>query len=172
MIEGSKSSLETLAEEVGLLVMRWQEATEAFDEEVGRRFGLNAAERHALSVLWRGPLTASALAAEIHLTPAAVTALIDRLERRDYLRRGADAADRRKVLVSLGPAAQALTAAVYAPLGEAGGRMLAGFTAAELDSFAKVLRQTIALQRAARAALVETGEVPANLSPAGPGSRP
>jgi DNA-binding MarR family transcriptional regulator len=145
--------------------MRWQDVTQRFDEEVGKRHGLSAAERHALSFLWAGPQTASAVAQEIRLTPAAVTALIDRLERRGFVERRADPRDRRKVMVAAGPAAHALTQAIYAPLGQAGGRMLAGFTEAELQAFARVLAASIAMQEQATAALVATGEVPPEVPP-------
>ena len=85
---------------IGEAVMLFQDATQAFDEQVGERFGLNLAERHCIALLVaRGPQTASAIAREICFTPAAVTALIDRLERRGFVRRRPDPDDRRKVMV-------------------------------------------------------------------------
>lgn len=150
---------------IGLLVMRWQDATQAFDEEVGRRYGLNLAERHCLSFLWNGPQTASAVAREIHLTPAAVTALIDRLAARDFVERHADPKDRRKVMVAAGAAAKALTEAVYLPMGMAGARTLITFDLAELRAFARVLERTTAVQSAAISHLLASGTVPWDLEP-------
>ena len=53
---------------IGDEVMLWQEATQAYDEQVGQRFGLNAAERHCIALLVaRGPQTASAVARYVWL---------------------------------------------------------------------------------------------------------
>lgn len=140
------SSKTALIDALGLLIMRFQDATQAFDETVGELYGLNAAERHCLSFLYRGPQSASAIAREIRLTPAAVTALLDRLEKRGYVRRQGDPNDRRKVLVSTTDKTAKLTAATYAPSGEAGAKMLAKYTEAELATFARLLEDSIAVQ--------------------------
>ena len=136
----------TLVEAIGHLVMRFQDATQQFDEEVGELYGLNAAERHCLSFLYRGPQTPGAIAREIRLTPAAVTALVDRLERRGFVTRTADPNDRRKVLVAFTEQTARMTAEVYTPTGEAGARMLAEFSEKELATFAKILKRSIAIQ--------------------------
>src|ERR1700755_3561286 len=88
-----------LIEALGLVVVRWQDATQKYDEAVGEIYALSAPERLCLSFLWPDPQTASAIARHIRLTPAAVTALIDRLEKRGFVRRLLDPGDRRKVLV-------------------------------------------------------------------------
>ena len=64
-----------LIEELGKVVVRWQDATQKYDEAVGEIYGLGATERLALSFLWDGPKTATAIAKHTRLTPAAVTAL-------------------------------------------------------------------------------------------------
>ena len=79
--------------------MRWQDETQAYDEAVGERLGLNAAERRCLGFLHGGPQPAGAIAAAIGLTPAAVTALVDRLEARGLLTRKRSEEDRRKVII-------------------------------------------------------------------------
>src|SRR5215468_2791985 len=84
---------------IGLATQRWQDATEAFDDAVGRIHDLSSAERQALSLVSQGPQTASAIARETALTPAAVTTLIDRLEERALARRRRDTTDRRKIFV-------------------------------------------------------------------------
>jgi DNA-binding MarR family transcriptional regulator len=62
--------------------------------------GLHASEWYALSLLeLEGPLTSGELSARTGLTTGATTRLIDRLERAGYVRRAADPADRRKVVV-------------------------------------------------------------------------
>jgi DNA-binding MarR family transcriptional regulator len=137
---------EDLIAGVGRLVMQFQDATQRFDEEVGARYGLSAAERHCLSLLWQGPQTASAIARKVRLTPAAVTALVDRLARRGYVRRESDPADRRKVMVVTTEKAAQLVARTYAPVGEAGAKMLSEFSKAELEIFARMLERSITLQ--------------------------
>lgn len=74
-------------------------------QRIAERLGLSAADIKALDVLQRrGPLTAGELARETALATASVTSLIDRLERKDLVRRAPDPTDRRKVRVELGPA--------------------------------------------------------------------
>ena len=151
MIELNMSSTDktALIDTIGLTVMHWQDATQKFDELVGQIYGLSASERLCLSFLWPGPQTASAIAREIALTPAAVTTLIDRLEKRGFVRRKADPNDRRKVMVEAAEAAQQLTADVYLPLGVAGAKMLDKYTAAELAIVDQVLNESIAIQNQA-----------------------
>jgi DNA-binding MarR family transcriptional regulator len=81
----------------------WQLSTAVvlFHEAVAHRLGLTAADHKALGLVMRnGPLTAGALAELTGLTSGAVTGLVDRLERAGYVRRAADPADRRRVLIS------------------------------------------------------------------------
>ncbi|MET3901212.1 DNA-binding MarR family transcriptional regulator [Devosia sp. UYZn731] len=143
-----------LIETLGRTVMRWQDATQKFDELVGHIYGLSASERLCLSFLWPGPQTASAIAREIRLTPAAVTTLVDRLEKRGYVRRKADPTDRRKVMVEAAESAHELTAQVYLPLGAAGAKMLEKYSMAELGMVDKVLSDAMAIQEQAVANLL------------------
>ncbi|RSN51825.1 MarR family transcriptional regulator [Streptomyces sp. WAC 04229] len=69
--------------------------------------GLQATEWYALSQLaFADGLTSGQLSERTGLTTGATTRLIDRLERAGYVRRVADAADRRKVIVQ--PVTEAL----------------------------------------------------------------
>ena len=145
----SSLSKDALIAEVGGLVMRWQDATQRHDEAVGARWRLNASERLCLSFLMRGPQTASAIAAETRLTPAAVTALVDRLAERGFVRRRPDPNDRRKVMVEAGEAAMALVAEAYQPQQRAGVAMLAGYSEAELAAFRRILLDSIKVQERA-----------------------
>ncbi|MFJ3949560.1 MarR family transcriptional regulator [Streptomyces sp. Je 1-4] len=62
--------------------------------------GLTASEWYALSqIALEGTLTSGGLAARTGLTTGATTRLIDRLERAGFVRRAADPADRRKVVI-------------------------------------------------------------------------
>ena len=142
----SSDSKAALIEQLGQIVVRWQDATQKYDEAVGEIYGLGPAERLCLSFLWRGPQTASAIARETRLTPAAVTALIDRLEKRGFVRRTADPTDRRKVLVEAAEATLKLTAEAYLPMRDAGAKALSKYTDAELKVVADVLGESLRIQ--------------------------
>jgi len=75
---------------------------------VARRHGLSHAALNALSVIEGngGPMAAGELGARMHITSGTMTGVLDTLEGNGYLRRQADPADRRRVLVDLTPAAQ------------------------------------------------------------------
>jgi len=135
-----------LITELGNVVVRWQDATQKYDEAVGEIYGLGPAERLCLSFLWPGPQTASAIAREIRLTPAAVTALIDRLEKRGFVRRKADPNDRRNVVVEAAEEAQRVTVEAYLPLRDAGAENLAKYSEAELKVVADVLADSLKIQ--------------------------
>lgn len=142
----SRSPKAALIAELGGMVVRMQDATQRYDEAVGEVYGLGAAERMCLSFLLEGPQAASAIARQVRLTPAAVTALIDRLEARGYVRRKADASDRRKVLVELAEASLALAKEAYMPLQKAGETNLAKYSEAELKLFARFMADSLAIQ--------------------------
>jgi DNA-binding MarR family transcriptional regulator len=144
-----------LIEQLGDVVVRWQDATQKYDEAVGEIYGLGPAERLCLSLLWGGPQTASAIARHIRLTPAAVTALIDRLEKRGFVRRKADPDDRRKVLVEAADEAQRVTVEAYLPLRDAGAENLAKYSEAELRLVAEVLDDSLRIQEEMTRRLLE-----------------
>lgn len=77
---------------------------------VARRYGLSHAALNALAVIEgaAGPLPAGEITAQMHISTATMTSVLDTLERRGYVRRQPDPADRRRVLVDITPDAQAL----------------------------------------------------------------
>jgi DNA-binding MarR family transcriptional regulator len=77
---------------------------------VARRHRLSHAALNALAVLEGngGPLAAGELSARMHITSGTMTSVLDTLEANGYIRRHADPTDRRRVLVDLTPAAQAV----------------------------------------------------------------
>ncbi len=148
MIEVTSSSdgKAELVQRLGTLIVRWQEATQRFDEEVGAIFQLGPAERLCLSFLTSGPQTASAIARATRLTPAAVTSLIDRLEARNFVRRRADPHDRRKVLVEAAEATAAVIEKAYAPMAIAGAASLGRRSIEELRLLTEVIEEVLAIQ--------------------------
>jgi DNA-binding MarR family transcriptional regulator len=75
-----------------------------------RRYGLSHAALNALAVIeGEGqPMLTGELASRMHITSGTVTSLLDNLERKDYIVRSSDPGDRRRVLVDITPAAQAV----------------------------------------------------------------
>src|SRR3569832_537594 len=142
----SRDSKATLIDQLGHMIVRWQDATQKYDEAIGEIYGLSATERLCLSFLWPGPQTASAIAREIRLTPAAVTALVDRLESRGYVRRTPGPKDHRKEHDEQAEAANKLTIEHYAPLGIEGAKNLAKYSEAELRTVTAVLNDSLSLQ--------------------------
>jgi DNA-binding MarR family transcriptional regulator len=80
-------------------------------EAIARKAGLSPPDLEVLGAIEQhGPLTAGQLGALTGLSPAAVTGLIDRLERAGVAKRRADAADRRRVLVGVSKGAERVAA--------------------------------------------------------------
>ncbi len=144
----SRSPKAALIDELGSMIVRFQDSTQRYDDAVGEVYGLGPAERLALSLLWDGPQSASAIARHTRLTPAAVTALIDRLEARGYVRRRPDPSDRRKVLVEMAEETARLARDAYLPMQEAGNASMGKYTEAELRLFARILADSLAIQEA------------------------
>jgi DNA-binding MarR family transcriptional regulator len=95
-----------------------------------------------------GTMAAGALAAAAALSPAATTTAIQRLVSAGHLSRGVDDRDRRRAVVALTPPARDLLHAVYAPIGRAGRRELARYSAEDLTVILDFLRRGIRLQLA------------------------
>ena len=75
-----------------------------------------------------------------------MTALIDRLEKRGFVRRKSDPNDRRKVLVEAAEATLRITEEAYLPMRDAGAEALAKYSEAELQVVANVLSDSLAIQ--------------------------
>ena len=126
------TSRQALIGELGRALQAYQRSTQAFDDEVGRVLDLNPVDLRCLDWLTEGPLSASRLAEATGLSAAATTAMIDRLEKKGFVRRRKHETDRRQVLVEMTDDGQARTWALYGPLVEEGMPLLARFDTAEL----------------------------------------
>jgi DNA-binding MarR family transcriptional regulator len=83
------------------------ELSRSFEESRARRLGVNGTDLRCLRLLQgEGVTTAGDVAREMGLTTGATTAVLDRLERRGFVRRTRDRRDRRRVTIGLTPAAQ------------------------------------------------------------------
>lgn len=106
-------------------------------EAVAKKAGLSGTDQKYLALLLKnGKMTAGALADLTGLTTGAVTGLVDRLERKQLVKREFDVADRRKVVIV--PDTGKITA-LLTPLYET---FQAG-TEALIASFSKEARDTL-----------------------------
>ncbi|HVV23570.1 MAG TPA: MarR family transcriptional regulator [Pseudonocardiaceae bacterium] len=124
---------------VGAAMRAYQRATDALDDAVADRFGINRTDLRHLDLLYDGPLSAGHLSERSGLSPAAMTTLIDRLERKGYVRRVRDAGDRRRVFVELTDLARTAAGEMYGPLAEEGTQLLDTYTDDQLTLIRDVL---------------------------------
>jgi DNA-binding MarR family transcriptional regulator len=110
----------------------YQRATDALDDAVADRFGINRTDLRHLDLLYDRPLSAGQLSERSGLSPAAMTTLIDRLERKGYVRRVRDANDRRRVFVELTDLARTSVWEMYGPLEQDGEQLLEGYSDEQL----------------------------------------
>jgi DNA-binding MarR family transcriptional regulator len=84
-----------------------------------QKLGINRTDGRCLDIIGnQRPLTAGPLAELSGLTTAAVTAVLDRLERAGYARRVRDESDRRQVIVEPTPLMAERGGQIWGPLGK------------------------------------------------------
>jgi DNA-binding MarR family transcriptional regulator len=142
----SKRSKNELIGEVIAAIRAAQTATDAFDHAVADYVGLDRAAYRCLDILdQEGPMTAGRLAERARLSPGAMTALLDRLEKRGFARRTRDTKDRRRVLVEVTPELRQMAAQLYGTPNE-GAEALAAYTNEQLELLRGFLRGNVAYQ--------------------------
>jgi DNA-binding MarR family transcriptional regulator len=115
----SRQSKSELIAELADEVRAGQVAVDLMDDAACRAMGVNRTDGRCMDIIDReGPVAAGRLAEASGLTTAAVTAVIDRLEKAGYARRLGDPADRRRVLVELTPLARERSGVIWGPLAE------------------------------------------------------
>ncbi len=85
------------------VVRRFAAHTVLLHSVIAEALGLHVTDLRALWLLGEEPRTAGELADELGLTSAAITALVDRLERNGYVARQRNNKDRRKVTIQADP---------------------------------------------------------------------
>jgi len=111
----------------------YQRSTQAFDDEVGRVLGVNPVDLRCLDWLTEGPMTASRLAEATGLSAGATTSMIDRLERKGFVRRRRGEGDRRQVMVEFTDEGIRRVGELYGPLVAEGEPLLGSFSKEQLD---------------------------------------
>lgn len=108
-----------LIQELIRVAREHEAANEAFEEVAARKLGLNRTDLRCLSIVGnQGAMTAGRLAGRSGLTTAAVTSVLDRLERAGYARRARAEKDRRQVIVELTSLVAERAGPIWLPLGE------------------------------------------------------
>ncbi len=115
---------------------------------IAQHIGLSAVEFECWSLISQhGPFTAGELAKRCRITTGGMTGMIDRLERRGYIRRQADPNDRRRVLVEAidnKSVRQAILTGqeLYAPLQKSFNELIASYTDEQLSFIIEFMEQT------------------------------
>jgi DNA-binding MarR family transcriptional regulator len=126
---------------------RYQQGTDALDQAASELFGVNRTDARCMDiVLQRSRLSAGELAMAAGLSPGAVTAALDRLERAGYARRVRDREDRRRVLIEPTEDLARLAGEIYGPLVESGSTLMDQFSDRELVMITRFLEGGADLQ--------------------------
>jgi DNA-binding MarR family transcriptional regulator len=130
-----------LVEELVEATRRNQVATDKMDEAGGRALGVNRTDGRCLDVIQQaGRISAGELAERAGLTSGSVTAVVDRLEEKGYVRRVADPEDRRRVLLELTELMERRAWELWGPLARRGVPRLERLTAGELELLIRYMR--------------------------------
>jgi DNA-binding MarR family transcriptional regulator len=120
--------------------------------------GLSATEEKALDLLDRhGPLTAGELGEQSALAPASITGLIDRLEKKGFVKRVADAVDGRKVRVQLRPESLKALEPLFRDLVEQMEALCAKYSVEELETITAFMTEAAQRQHECASRLTNSG---------------
>jgi DNA-binding MarR family transcriptional regulator len=137
-----------LIDELLYLARASEAANDAFDDVACAKLGINRTDLRCLNIVHNnGPMTAGRLADLSGLTTAAVTAVLDRLERAGYARRLRDQEDRRQVIVELTPLLAERGAPIWGPLGDEARAHLGRMSLEQLEGAAEFFKLGIDLNR-------------------------
>ena len=126
------------------LVYRQAAATLQHATAMARRMGLGVTDLHALEHLSREKLTPKELGERLFVSPGAITALVDRLEKAGHLERVANPKDRRSSLLRTTPSGREAMIAQVLPLASEVDRIAAGLSEQELAAVEGFLREVTA----------------------------
>ncbi|MFC3995346.1 MarR family transcriptional regulator [Nocardiopsis sediminis] len=141
---------------------RMSNAAVMFHTALAGLLGIGASDWKTMDLLERhGPQTAGELVRLSGLAPASITGVIDRLERRGYVRRRRDDHDRRRVVVELGAGLLERRGDAFSGLTDRLDRLYAAYSDDELALIAGFLAEAARLQAEATAELTDA-------TPAGP----
>jgi DNA-binding MarR family transcriptional regulator len=152
----SNDHRESLFREVGDAFRRSGQAQDAMDNAAAAFFGIHRTDLSLLDALqFGGRMSAGELAKRVSLSPAAVTAALDRLERAGYVRRLRDERDRRRVLVEVTDEMLKRAGQAYGPLAARSADLLSDFTDDQLRAVIEMLERGAEMQFEQAASLRE-----------------
>ena len=142
----SREKKQQLVDELVRMARAHEAANDAFDEVAREKLGINRTDLRCLNIIENsGAMTAGRLAELSGLTTAAVTSVLDRLERAGYARRVRDQPDRRQVMVEVTPLLAERATPIWGPLGEEARSTLSRMSAEELQALIDFYRLGIEL---------------------------
>lgn len=145
----SKKTKKDLIDELVAATRANQTATDKMDEAGGLALGINRTDGRCIDLIDQaGRISAGELAAQAGLTSGAMTAVVDRLEKKGYVRRFPDPSDRRRVLLETTDEMKRRSWELWGPLAERGVPHLERLTVAELEVLIRYLRMSTELNEA------------------------
>ena len=130
-----------------------------FHTAIAELVGLGATDEKTLFILQRyGSLTAGEIAQQTGLTTASVTNLIDRLERKGFVQRVRDTADRRRVIVQPNQARLAEFDRLFSSIQASFDTVLESYSNAELAVIADFLTRATRYSREAMAEFAQASK--------------
>ncbi len=123
---------------------RLQLELDQFVDVFARRHTMHRTDLDALGHLWEAevagsPLTPTRLSTSLHLSPAATSASLDRLQRAGHVVRRHDPADGRRTFVTLSDEARTLSAEFFQPLAQRMRDALADFSDEDVATIDRAL---------------------------------
>ncbi|MBG6223876.1 DNA-binding MarR family transcriptional regulator [Arthrobacter sp. CAN_A2] len=136
--------------DVSAKLRRFSSVSGDLSRAFGTRYGMHHTAARAVMELMeaarRGtPLTSGQLGDLLDLTPASVTALVDRMLAAGHVRREPDPTDRRRVLLIVEPAAVQLGHEFFQPLAADLSVMMSDYDDAQLELIDRFLRDSTAV---------------------------
>ena len=119
--------------ELTAAIRRYQRETDALDQALADRLGLNRTDLRCVDLLLEQPRSPKELADAAGLSQSAMTTALDRLERMGYARRVRDDPDRRRLRVHLTPDLLALIGELFGPFAAEAAAEAERYSEAELE---------------------------------------
>jgi DNA-binding MarR family transcriptional regulator len=139
-------------------------------QAIAQSVGLNATDTKCIDLILRGPeagVTAGWLSERSGLTTGAITHILDRLEKRRFIKRERDPQDRRKVLVRVLPEALAPLIPKYEAVGRAHLKLAEQYSDKELELIGDYFEKSAAISEAELARFIRENRVDVEPKPSG-----
>lgn len=122
-------------------------ATILFHESIAAKLGLNLTDHKCLDIITKHhPITAGQLSKLTGLTTGAITGVLDRLEKEEYINRLKDPQDKRRVIIHINPEkVEKNILPLFQSFGEELYQVLSRYDEKELQSILDFIRQSNSL---------------------------